>query len=924
MKNLYFLAFAFFFVTISNAQVITFTDPVFKAKLLESSPGNFIARDLSGDYFSIDSNTNNEIEVSEALAVGYLEIGGYAITSLEGIQNFTNLVYLLCENNQITSLNVSPFLFLTNLNCSNNLLTTLTMSGLTELQYLDCQFNQLTSLNLDGVTNLIDLDCSYNNLGTLSLNLLENLEILNCSNNLLVSLNVTDLITLETFDCSYNQLITLDTTGLTSLESFNCSTNLLTSLSFTGFINFTNLDCSNNQLTALNLFGLSNLLDLNCSFNSLQLLNLTDVTNLKNLRCTDNQFSFLNLNGLSQLENAYCANNQISTLNLIGLTQLITLNCDSNQLTNIDLSSLPNLKYLYCNVNALTTLNATGLNMLLVISCLNNQITSLNLANTNAIQALYCSNNQLTTLDVRNLNNLQSLFTSANLLTSLLIKNGSFESNLLISGNPTLEYICADESEINFVQDEINANNYTNCHVNSYCSFGPGGTTYTVQGNAKFDSTSNGCSILDGNFPNLQLDFNDGNNTEYSIFNSNGNYSKSLSIGSYTVTPFIENPTYFSITPSTFSANFPSTASPLNQDFCVTPNGTHADIEITLLPLTNALPGLDAVYKIIYKNKGTITQSGTIVLNFDEAILDVISSNPMVTSQSNGSLNWSFTNLTPLESRSIVLTLNINSSSETPSVTSGQQLNYTALVTTTTTDETPNDNISKFVQTVISSDENYTKTCTEGATVTPSQVGSYVHYSIRFKNTGTEVAQNIVVKDVIDTTKFDVSTLIPIDGSHLYETRISELNKVEFIFKNINLPFTNPNNQGYVAFKIKTLPTLNTGDTFTNTSSIYFDYEAPKESNVASTIIQVLTTTELEFSETFSVSPNPVKNLLSLTHPNDIVITSFRIYTTLGQLIQVTVNPQNSSVDVSNLTSGVYILNLTSEKGSESIKFIKE
>jgi hypothetical protein len=92
--------------------------------------------------------------------------------------------------------------------------------------------------------------------------------------------------------------------------------------------------------------------------------------------------------------------------------------------------------------------------MLLVISCLNNQITSLNLANTNAIQALYCSNNQLTTLDVRNLNNVQSLFTSANLLTSLLIKNGSFESNLLISGNPTLEYICADESEINFVQDE--------------------------------------------------------------------------------------------------------------------------------------------------------------------------------------------------------------------------------------------------------------------------------------------------------------------------------------------------------------------------------------------------------------------------------------------------------------------------------------
>ena len=73
-------------------------------------------------------------------------------------------------------------------------------------------------------------------------------------------------------------------------------------------------------------------------------------------------------------------------------------------------------------------------------------------------------------------------------------------------------------------------------------------------------------------------------------------------------------------------------------------------------------------------------------------------------------------------------------------------------------------------------------------------VGKEVHYLIRFENTGTANAENIVVKDMIDTTKFDINSLIPIDGSHPFVTKISNTNKVEFIFENINLPFGDANN----------------------------------------------------------------------------------------------------------------------------------
>ncbi|MBK9742659.1 MAG: hypothetical protein IPO94_06700 [Saprospiraceae bacterium] len=80
----------------------------------------------------------------------------------------------------------------------------------------------------------------------------------------------------------------------------------------------------------------------------------------------------------------------------------------------------------------------------------------------------------------------------------------------------------------------------------------------------------------------------------------------------------------------------------------------------------------------------------------------------------------------------------------------------------------------------------------------------------------------MVVKDIIDTKTFDVSTLKITDASHEVYTRI-EGNKVEFIFENIQLPFDDANNDGYIAFKIKDLtyiPAL--GDSLKNLADIYF------------------------------------------------------------------------------------------------------
>ena len=204
-------------------------------------------------------------------------------------------------------------------------------------------------------------------------------------------------------------------------------------------------------------------------------------------------------------------------------------------------------------------------------------------------------------------------------------------------------------------------------------------------------------------------------------------------------------------------------------------------------------------------------------------------------------------------------------------------------------------------------------------------IGGYVHYLIRFENTGTFAAENVVIKDMIDLSKFDISTMIPTSASHSFVTKISEGNKVEFIFENINLPFDDANNDGYIAFKIKTKPTLVVNDTFTNEANIYFDYNFPIVTNKATSTFKTLGTQDFEFSNYFTLYPNPAKSDLNISSKESIEVKSISVYNTLGQSVLVVTNADKvSKIDVSSLTAGNYFIKINSNKGSSSAQFVKE
>lgn len=881
----------------ANAQVVNIPDTELKNFLINSTAAdgnasvNTPTLDSSdgtwyvSNYHSIDINGDGQIQLSEAQAIKFLKLTGIYCLNTTGLEAFTNLQYLDFSNNfPLTSLDVTPLINLKGLVCgSNNYLTSLNASGLSNLLSLNCLGNSLSSLNITGSTNLQILHCNYNEL---------------------TSLNVSQHINLKELSCEFNNINTLNITNLINLKTVNCDSNNLTNLNVNNLINLQYLNLNNNQISSINL---------------------SQNINLKEFICSDNLLTTLNLSGLTNLKEVDCGLNQITNLNISGLVNLQILKCSNNLLSNLDLTGIVNLTDLKCTSNQLSSLNVSGLSLLVVINCSFNLLTTLDLSSNPILADLTCKNNLLTTLDVTNNKDLFILDCSSNQLQTLFIKNNPLYQNLYFTfnNNPNLHYICTNDFHTPVIQQLVSDYGYsTTCQVNSYCTFNPGGTFYTIQGNNRYDGNNNGCDTNDINYPNLKYNITSGTTSGTFISNPSGNYSIPVSAGTHTFTPQLENPTYFTISPTTANVTFPATASPFTQNFCLTANGVRHDLEVVIIPINPARPGFDATYKLKYKNKGNQTENATLVFNYNDTVLDLITTSVNPTVQNTGILNWNLGTLNPLQQGEILITLNLNSPTETPALNSGDILNYSSSINGLNTDEVPIDNTSALNQIVVNSYDPNDKRCLEGTTINPSMIGQYVHYMIRFENTGTFPAENIVVKDMIDLSKFDISTLQMTDASNSCYTRING-NKVEFIFENINLDFNDATNDGYVVFKIKTKSTLTIGSQITNNANIYFDYNFPIVTNTATSTFQVLSTDNFNFENYFIVFPNPAKDILNIKAKQEIEISSVTIYTMLGQIIQTIMQPSNT-INVSDLKTGNYFLKVTTEKGTSTTKFIKD
>jgi hypothetical protein len=141
---------------VAPSQVINFSDINFKIRLMQSSVNTNIAVDVNGNFMAIDANGDNEIQIEEALAVYDLDLNSSSITSLSGIEYFTNLRWFNCSGNQVASLNaLSGLTNLNGINCMGCGLTSLAgIENLSTLQSVFFAENPISSVNLQNLPEL--------------------------------------------------------------------------------------------------------------------------------------------------------------------------------------------------------------------------------------------------------------------------------------------------------------------------------------------------------------------------------------------------------------------------------------------------------------------------------------------------------------------------------------------------------------------------------------------------------------------------------------------------------------------------------------------------------------------------------------------------------------------------------------------------
>lgn len=676
------------------------------------------------------------------------------------------------------------------------------------------------------------------------------------------------------------------------------------------FTNLTHLVVMNNNLTTLDLSNNINIISLFCNNNVINSINLGNNSVLRYFNCTFNQLTSLDLSQCVNLQKLYCYSNQLTTLTVNAPQTLLALDCNNNQISSdFDFTNYTVLDYFNCGNNNVSSLTFGNNNSLVKVECNNNNLTSLDFSNSSLVRLNCIANPNLTFVNVKN------GIISPDLYVSQFPEPPFTEDSFMVNNNPSLQYICYDEGE--FGASLVNSQGIGNISRGTYCSFTPGGDFNTITGNITYDC--GGQNIL-GN--NQKIIINSGSQTEFSYCNSSGNYTFYTGLGEVTVFPELVGTNYFTVTPVSYTYNFSTPNNTETANFCISPNGVHPDLAVTIIPTSPARPGFDATYNVIYQNQGNQIQSGTVNLSYQDAVLDLVTAMPTVISNANNMLSWDFVNLQPYETRSISIALNVNSPMETPPVNNGDILSFTATITSPQADETPADNTMSFEQTVVGSYDPNDKAVVEGEQISISQIGEYLHYVIRFQNMGTAPAENVVVKDMLND-KLDLTTLQMVSSSHPYRSTLTAGNKLEFFYEGINLPAAiddEPGSHGYIAFKIKPKNTVVVNDVITNNANIYFDFNFPIETNTVSTTVTALKNTGFE-SSSFSLYPNPTNGVLNILLTQNETIKTATIYNLIGQKLMMFTN--SSSLDVGALPKGSYLLTLETTGGITTKRFVK-
>jgi Leucine-rich repeat (LRR) protein len=240
------------------------------------------------------SNYNSHVDYEYR---GNIDVSFNSLVSIPTFTDFPNLAFVELNNNQLTSLQVGSFSYLSslvNLDISNNLLTALragVFNIVPALGVLNVMNNRLTWIDAAafvGLTSLTELSIAYNLLSFLSVN------------------TFVDNVLLNVIDITNNHLTSLEVgifSNLRSLQHVSLAQNFLAALSpglFADLLSLEELALDSNSITILRAGVLNNL-------TALQFMQITDNTELTAIEPGA-------FDGMNALSGVYLRNSAITSI----------------------------------------------------------------------------------------------------------------------------------------------------------------------------------------------------------------------------------------------------------------------------------------------------------------------------------------------------------------------------------------------------------------------------------------------------------------------------------------------------------------------------------------------------------------------------------------------------------------------------------
>lgn len=350
-----------------------------------------------------DEDNDGKIIDDERYKVMYLDISNQGIKSLKGIENFTFLLVLNADGNEITDVDLTSNVSIQSINLTDNKLTSIKLPNeLTSLVRISLEGNNFTSFNLKGkFPQLKIINFAKNNLTSFSMELsgtpIENTNNDQLDSTLKVNGNPSlteikgkPMFPLKVLNISDTKIEHVDDSYLAELTEINFSNSpfkdfnkLPSTLIF--------LYCNNAGVNSLDCSKMTELSVLECKGNSITSLDLSN-TDLSSLDCSNNSMTKLTLP--SKKGGTFnCSGNKLTELT----TNAAELDCSNNAISKLTVGTY--IKKMNASHNALTSYEIRGGN-LTDVDLSYNKLEKLSIFKSPKLQKIDVTGNNLTANDI--------------------------------------------------------------------------------------------------------------------------------------------------------------------------------------------------------------------------------------------------------------------------------------------------------------------------------------------------------------------------------------------------------------------------------------------------------------------------------------------------------------------------------------------